>query len=227
MNILLRAVGLTLILLTGCDDESAERRTFIDFLRTRIIDRTGVHIPLMNAETAKTFGPYASHYQIILDFNSGLDLSPLERVASLKGRVRDLNDLVAHRAELKTLHEAIPGMIALCENKISAANAAHAALQQPGDLKAVYDKAFDRIVTRPGTLLLQMLGLLDKNVAAMVALTDYIAEHSFDITIQGMDATSKDTTIGIQVRELLETLHQHDTDIEDLERQFQQLVSGT
>jgi hypothetical protein len=62
---------------------------------------------------------------------------------------------------------------------------------------------------------------------AMIALTDYIADHQFDIKIDGTDATSSDTTIGIQVRELLEALHRHDTEVDDLKRQLQQLITGT
>jgi hypothetical protein len=227
MKLVLRTLCLVALVLTGCEDEPAEREAFKNFLQSRIVDKTGVHIPLMNDETAKSFGPYASHYQIILDFNSHLDLSALERAGRLKSEVSNLADLVAHRGELTALHEAMPGIIAQCESRLATVNAAHAALQQPSDLKAVYDKAFDRIVTRPGTLLMQMLPLLDKNVNAMIALTAYIADHSYDITIDGMDATSSDTTIGIQVRELLETLHQHDTEIENLKRQFQVLLTGT
>ena len=227
MKLVLRTLCLIVLVLTGCEDEPRERQAFKDFLQSRIVDKTGVHIPLMNDETAKSFGPYASHYQIILDFNSHLDLSALEQAGRLKGEVSNLADLVAHRGELKALHEAMPGIIAQCESRLAAVNAAHAALQQPPDLKDVYDKAFDRIVTRPGTLLMKMLPLLDKNVNAMLALTAYIADHPYDIKIEGMDATSNDTTIGIQVRELLEALHRHDTEIEDLKRQFQALLTGT
>ena len=197
MNVALRTLCLVVLLLAGCDNEPEQRQAFKDFLQSRIVDKPGIHIPLMKDETAKSFGPYARQYQIILDFNSELDLSALERAGRLKGEVRNLADLVAHRSELKALHEAMPEMIAQFEQRLSRANSAHAALQQPPDLKQVYDKAFERIVTRPATLLGQMLPILDQNVNAMIALTDYIAAHSYDITIEGMDATSNDTTIGI------------------------------
>src|SRR5215469_12597855 len=121
---LVSRVLLVLMLLTGCDDESAQRRAFIDFLQQHIVARPGVHLMLMNETLAKSFGPYASHYQIILDFNSNLDLSPLERASKLKGEIVDLGDLVHHRDELKTLRQATPEMIAFCEKKLATANAA-------------------------------------------------------------------------------------------------------
>jgi hypothetical protein len=73
MKFTLRAAILALTILTGCDDEPAERRAFVDFLQVHIVSRPGVHLMLMNPETAKSFGRYASQYQIILDFNSNLD----------------------------------------------------------------------------------------------------------------------------------------------------------
>jgi hypothetical protein len=227
MNRALRTVILALVVLTGCNDEPAQRQAFIDFLQVHIVSRPGVHVMLMNEELAKSFGPYASHYQIILDFNSHLDLSPLERVANLKNQVSDLDDLVAHRGELKTLREAAPGMLALFEGKLATANAAHAALQQPPDLKEVYDKAFDRLVTRPGTLATKMIGLLPSSLDAMIALADYVADNAGNIRIVGMDGTSIDPVVERHVKELVEAIHQNDDAVADLKRQFQALLSGT
>ncbi len=227
MNSVLRGLCLVMLVLTGCDDEPAERKAFIDFLQVHIVSRPGVHLMLMNEELAKSFGPYASHYQIILDFNSGLDLSPLEQVAHLKSQISDLNDFVAHRDELKTLLDAVPGMIALCEGKLSTANTARAALQQPPDLKEVYDKAFDRLVTRPGTLLVKMLTLLPSSLDAMIALADYVAKNDQDIRVVGMSGTSQDPVVQRHVAELVDALHANDAAADDLKSQLQALINGT
>jgi hypothetical protein len=221
------AILVLLTVLTGCDDEPAERRAFTDFLQTHIVSRPGVHLMLMKPETAKSFGRYASHYQIILDFNSDLELTALERVAGLKNQIDDLADLASHRGELTTLLKAIPGMIATVDGKITKANAARAALRQPPDLKEVYDKAFDRLVARPGTLLAQMLRQLDKSVGAMVGLADYVAENGKVIRIVGMDGTSIDPVVNTHLAELIQSLHQNDATVDNLKRQFQALLSGT
>jgi hypothetical protein len=223
----LRAIIVLLTMLTGCNDEPAQRQAFIAFLQDHIVSRPGVHLMLMNEELAKSFGPYASHYQIILDFNSDLKLTALEQAAKLKDEVADLTDLAAHRAELNALQQAVPGLIATVEQRLATANAAHAALQQPSDLKAVYDKAFDRLVTRPGTLLARMFPLLDKNVGAMIALADYVAANPHAITVEGMDGTSNSPEINRHLHELLDALHQNDAAVDDLKRQFQALLTGT
>lgn len=227
MTPVLRTLCLLLLVLTGCDDEPTPRRAFIDFLQDHIVSRTGVHIALMNPELAKSFGPYASHYQIILDFNSHLDLAPLERVSHLKSEVSDLSDLATHRGELKTLREAIPGMIGLVDAKLAAVDTARAALKQPPDLKEVYDKAFDRLVTRPGTLMRKMLALLPSSLDAMIAVADYVADNARDIRVQGMDGTSIDPVVNRHVKELVEAMHQNDETVDHLKREFAALLNGT
>jgi len=227
MSRALRAVVVMLLALTGCNDEPTQRRAFIDFLQQHIVSRTGVHVVLMNEELAKSFGPYASHYQVILDFNSDLELPALERAAKLKNEVGDLADLAAHRDELKTLRLAIPEMAAAIERKITTANTAHAALQQPPDLKEVYDKAFDRLVTRPGTLLAQMLSVLDKSVGAMIEPGDYVFANANVIRVTGMDGSSVDPVVDRHLKELLDAAHQNDDAVADLKRRFQALVNGS
>jgi hypothetical protein len=227
MNLVLRTLCLVVLVLTGCDDEPTQRRAFIDFLQEHIVSRPGVHIMLMKPELAETFGPYASHYQIILDFNSDLDLSPLEKVARLKGQIGDLNDLVAHRDELRTLRQAVPEMVATVKGKLTTVDTARAALQQPPDLKEVYDKAFDRLVTRPGTLMLKMLELLPTSLDRMIELADYVAKNAKDIRVQGMEGSSQDPVVDRHLKELVEAIHQNDAAVDDLKRQLQALVTGT
>ncbi|HXP05070.1 MAG TPA: DUF3053 family protein [Stellaceae bacterium] len=227
MRFALRAAIIVMTVLTGCNDEPAQRRAFIDFLQEHIIWRPGVHIVLMNEELRKSFGPYASHYQIILDFNSDFDLKALEAAAKLKSEVHDLAGLVEYRRELEALQQAVPGVIATVDRRLATADAAHAALQQPPDLKTVYDQAFDRLVTRPGTLLARMLPLLDKNLAAMIELADYVAANPNAIRIEGMDGTSNSPEIDRRLHELLDAVHLNDEAGDDLKRQFKALLSGS
>jgi hypothetical protein len=227
MKPVLRAFCLVLLALAGCDDEASERRAFIDFLQEHIVARPGVHLVLMKPDMAKSFGRYASQYQPILDFHANLDLHPLESVARLKGQISDLSDLVAHRGELKTLRDAVPNMIATVEQKLAAIDAAHAAMQQPADLKEVYDKAYDRLVTRPATLMLKMLRLMPSSLDAMMALADYAADNVKDIRVRGMGGTSDDPVVERHIQELAEAMHRNDGAVDELKRQLQALLNGT
>jgi uncharacterized protein (DUF2336 family) len=100
-------------------------------------------------------------------------------------------------------------------------------LLQPPDLKEVYDKAFDRLVTRPATLLRKMLGLLPSSLDAMIALGDYVADNASVIRVVGMDGTSVDPVVERHVKELVEAMHQNDQAAAELKRQFAALLSGT
>ncbi|HVH81720.1 MAG TPA: DUF3053 family protein [Stellaceae bacterium] len=227
MKFALRVLCLIAVGLTGCSDEASERRAFIDFLQDHIVSRPGVHLMLMDEELAKSFGRYASHYQIILDFNSNLNLTPFERAAHLKNEISDLNDFAAHRGELRALEQALPEMIAVVDKKLETANAAHAALQQPPDLKEVYDKAFDRLVTRPGTLMQKMLALLPSSLDAMIAVGDYVAANAGVVRIVGMEGASDDPVVERHMRELVVAMHKNDAVAAELKREFQALLNGT
>jgi hypothetical protein len=227
MKLTLRVFCLLLLTLSGCSDEASERRAFIDFLQQHIIARTGVHLVLMNDELKKACGRYVSHYQVILDFHHDFSLAPLEQVARLKNQIADLSDFAAHREELRTLRQAVPEMIAIVDKRIETVNAARAGLQQPPDLKEVYDKTFDRLVTRPGTLLRKMLALLPSSLDAMIALADYVAKNAGVIRVVGMDATSEDPVVERHVRELVEAIHQNDQAAAELKKEFAALLNGT
>src|ERR1700732_1879559 len=62
--------------LAGCgDQEAAQRKAFIEFLQTRIIDKPGVHVPTLTADLQDKIGVYAKHYAVITTFNSDMDQS--------------------------------------------------------------------------------------------------------------------------------------------------------
>jgi hypothetical protein len=227
MKLTLRVLCLVLLTLTGCSDEASERRAFIDFLQEHIISRPGMHLVLMNEELTKACGRYVSHYQIILDFHHDLNLTQLERFSHLKTEISDLNDFATHREELRALRQALPEITATVNKKVETVNAARAALQQPPDLKEVYDKAFDRLVTRPATLFRKMLDLLPSSLDAMIAVGDYVAKNAGVIRVVGMDGTSVDPVVERHLRELVEAMHQNDKAVADIKHEFQALLSGT
>ena len=83
MKFALRAAGIALlaVVLVACDDEPAERKAFIAFLQTRIIDKPGLHVPHLTGDEAKLMlgrtdrhllrprlvGEYAQCREVVLD----------------------------------------------------------------------------------------------------------------------------------------------------------------
>src|SRR5271156_6900450 len=99
----MRAACLLLlaVFVAGCDNEPAERKAFIEFLQTRIIDKPGLHVPHLTPEEAKSFGPYAQQYAVITDFNDGLDRSVAKPMAEAidRGAIHSLDEVVTRHAD--------------------------------------------------------------------------------------------------------------------------------
>ncbi len=102
----LRAAALPLLVLSALsacgDDDAAQRKAFIAFLQTRIVDKPGIHVPHPTADESKAWGSYASQYAIITGFNDALSehvTAPTSRAVS-RGAVTSLQDLIARRSDL-------------------------------------------------------------------------------------------------------------------------------
>jgi hypothetical protein len=120
-------------------------------LQTRIIDKLGLHIPIMSDRDVADFGPYADHYRIMNGFHHKLDASfskDLARVMQI-GNPRSLEDLRDHRDIFPVLKRRMANMKTDLERAEREADAAQKALKQPPDLKAIYEIAYDRTVTAP------------------------------------------------------------------------------
>ena len=79
--IVVALVGVALGLAACGGDEPAQRKAFIEFLQTRIIDKPGLHIPIMSDQDVANLGPYADQYRIMNGFHHELDATYLERIS--------------------------------------------------------------------------------------------------------------------------------------------------
>lgn len=205
-----RAAGFALLalVLTGCNDEPAERKAFVTFLQNRIIDKPGLHVPHLTPEEAKSFGNYAKQYAIITDFNDGLDKSVAKPLAEAinRGAVHSLDDLVTRHADFVAARDGIAQLRGAVDKQLAAADAAHAALQQPDDLKPVYDKAYERDVTIPARAFADIFPDLSQALTAIVDLGDFIAQHKDKITINGPLIQTSDAALQPQLQALVGAL---------------------
>ena len=79
--------------LAGCfDNEPAQRAAFVKFLQTRIIDKPGLHIPILSDKEIADLGPYADQYRIMNGFHHRLDEIRLQGSAQGRGRQRTALD---------------------------------------------------------------------------------------------------------------------------------------
>ena len=182
--------------LAACGDpESGQRKEFIEFLQTRILDKKGSHVPELSDNQKEAFGPYAKDYAIIYDFGrqpgAQSSFDQLKSIQS-RGNLRSLGDLASRRDDVVKAVQAIDQFQTDLDREFAAANAAKAALKQPDDLKAVYDQAYDRDVTQTVAKMKQVLPTTKATFQAMVKLADFMVANKDKLEINGMIVNAKD-----------------------------------
>jgi hypothetical protein len=180
------------------NSEADQRKAFIAFLQD-INNRADVHVLVPNANDEKAFGPYLQHYAIILDFNKDMSVSVQDFMAQMikfgfgpNPNPRSIEQMAAAPADLTVLKGILDKMEQGLETRLAKANADRAALKQPDDLKAVYDKTFDRLAAAPAMAFENYAKALDSGIDASVALVAYINAHRGKLVVSGMQIQAKD-----------------------------------
>lgn len=224
--LLLVALGLAL---AACGNKEAEQRgAFIQFLQTRVLDKPGVRVPKPSEEQKASFGEYAQHYAVIADFNEGMNQSvsrPMNEIVA-KGALRSIGDVIARRDDLKVAKDGVGTLRAALDQQLAKADAAHAALKQPEDLKAVYDKAYERTVTQPATTFKEVFPALDAVFDGAIRVADYMQQNKSKITVSGAAVTVSDPAVQKELGRMLQQLNQHSAAINDAQRKLQAMVRG-
>jgi hypothetical protein len=192
------AVLLAAALAACGDSEADQRKAFIQFLLD-INGRSGVHFLVPTANDEKAFGPYLQHYSIILDFDRDMEAITKDFTARIMQlgvgpaeRPRTIEQMAAAPQDLPAAKDVVDKMVQAIEARLAKLNAARSALVQPDDLKAVYDKTFDRLVTTPTMALEKSEKVLDEGIDASIKLAAYINSHRNKLTVSGMRIEAKD-----------------------------------
>jgi hypothetical protein len=216
--------------LAACgDSEATQRKAFIDFLQTRILDKPGLHVPKPNEEETKSFGDYAKDYAIITAFNEGMDknISGRMREVVQTGMIRSLDELVTRRGDIVAAMDGIKALRTALDDQLAKADAAHAGLKQPSDLKGVYDKAYERTVTLPANAFKDIFPAADSAFQAAQALANYLDQHRDAIKISGSSIQTSDPKLSTELNRLIGVLNGNGQAILDAQRKLQTLVQGS
>jgi hypothetical protein len=220
---------LALFALVACgDNEPTQRKAFIEFLQTRILDKAGLHVPKLTVEETAAFGDYAKHYAVIGDFNATLDsaVSTPLRQAIEAGAPRSLGELVTRRQDVAAVGAGLATIRGALDRQLRVADAAHAALKQPDDLKPVYDAAYERDVTMPATAMAEIFPDVDETMTAMLALADFIAEHKDAVKIQGSTIQISDAALQPKLAAMVDALRAKNEVIIKAQQRLNTLVRG-
>jgi len=195
-----RVIGILLALTLAAwgNSEADQRKAFIAFLQD-INNRPGGHVLVPNANDEKAFGPYLAHYAIILDFNRDMKAPTDDFIAQLvklgygpNPAPRTIEQIAATPADLTAAKDGLDKMEQGLETRLAKVTADRAALKQPDDLKAVYDKTFDKLVVAPAVAFENSAKTLSSGIDATVALVTYINTHRTKLVVSGMQIQAKD-----------------------------------
>jgi hypothetical protein len=220
---------LALFALVACgDNEPTQRKAFIQFLQTRIVAKPGVHVPKLTQEESAGFGDYAKHYAIIADFNASLDRAvsqPMQQAIEA-GAPRSLSEVVTRRQEIAAVGAGLAAIRGALDGQLRLADAAHAALKQPDDLKPVYDAAYARDVTMPAKAMTELFPDVDETIKAILAVADFITAHKDKIKIQGPMIETSDPSLQPPLAAMLDTLRAKNEAMQKAQQKLRALISG-
>lgn len=227
------AIGLVAVAIIGLvacgDSEATQRKAFIQFLETRIVVKPGVHVPKLTAEETAAFGAYAKHYAVIADFNSRLDQvvsKPLQHALEA-GAPRSLDGLVARRSDIAVIRTGFADMRAALDRELAAADAAHAALKQPDDLKPVFDTAYERDVTRPAQAMIEIFPDVDDATKSILELADFLDQHRDKIKIEGPMIRVADPALQRPMSGLVEALRAKQEAVQKAKQRLHAVAAGS
>jgi hypothetical protein len=214
----------------GCgNSEADQRKAFIQFL-DEINHRVGVHFLAPKPEEEKAFGDYLRHYRVILDFNKDMKAMTADYGAGMKklsSGPQTLEQMAGRRQDFVTIKELTTKTMQAFEARLAKANAERAALQQPDDLKAVYTKTFDKLVTAPVQAMIASDKALLEYVDSSMQLADYINDHRGKVTVSGSQMRANDAKTLAEVNALLKAHQEAQKRFQNAQRAGGRVVNGS
>jgi len=225
------ALLLLAVALTGCGDSEPDQRTaFIKFLDS-INQRGGVHFMVPNQEDRVSFGDYMKHYQIILDFNADLKALSTDYQTAMKGLgpsgPQTLEQMATRRQDFAKIKEMASKSMQSFEARLAKANAERAALTQPDDLKTVYNKTFDKLITAPVQAMIASDQALLAYVDCSAQIADYINQNRGKLTVTGSQMRTNDAKTLAGINALIKAHQEAQKRFQDAQRAGDRIVNGS
>lgn len=218
-----------ILLLASCGSSDAEqRKAFVTFLQTHVLDKPGMHVPQLTEEERVSFGHYADDYAVITDFNKTMteSVSPRLTAAMSAGSISSVEDVVTRRPQLETVKSSMGVMANVLRNDIARTDAAHAKLDQPAEVKLVYDKAYDRLVTQPAAAFKAIVPVMTTVLGQAIDLGGYVDAHRAALKVSGSMVQTTDPTVRVAINDRLQSLQASQRAVQSAQARMQSVISG-
>lgn len=232
----LRAAGLAALVvlvsaLAACgDSEPDQRKAFTKFLDD-INHRAGVHFLVPTDEDRVAFGDYMRHYTVILDFNKDMKTMSSDYQNSLKGLgptgPQTLEQMATRRQDFARIKDATTKVMQAFETRLAKANTERSALPQPDDLKAVYGKTFDKLITAPVQAMIASDQALLAYIDSSAQIADYVNEHRGKLTVTGSQMRASDAKTLAEINALIKAHGEAQKRFQDAQRAGDRVVNGS
>jgi hypothetical protein len=211
------------------DNEPAERKAFIAFLQTNVLDKSGVHVPKPTDADLKSFGAYGGHYIVITNFTADPEMMAIGQQmaqAIQAGVPRSLQEVVNRQQDVQVVRESLAKLRNPLDQKFAAAEAARDALKQPPDLKAVFGAAFERDVGDPARAFRGTLPVVDDALEGVQKVAAFITLHRTAVTISGSTVQVNDPKIRAELDGLLKGLNAKGQQLQEHQRRLRIVLTG-
>ena len=193
----LRRLCLTLLVLcalfTGACRKQEQSKAFIDFLETRVIAAVGTDRVRMSDATRKKVGNYGKHFDVIATHAKELD-DINARLTGEKMRIAahgpvPMDKLGSERVRIEQLVAVFSRSAQQVDVVKARADAAKTALKQPEDVRAVFDKAYEKEVSGYAAALQELYVVQKVFYAEVARMGMFFEKHREKIQIKNKTVT--------------------------------------
>lgn len=178
-----------LLVLSGCGDtESAQRQAFIDFLQTRVLAKSALAVPALSDNQRKDYGPYAADYTLFTDYHEQMNAvfnASLRTVFSGLNDINSMSNLMERHSQIQRMIAASadwqPALVTLRQQ----VDSRYASLQQPEDVHAVFQRAYEKLIVEPDAAARQTATLVPQVLTLISAQIDLLQQQGDAVELTG------------------------------------------
>lgn len=215
--------------LQGCGpNEQAQAAELQRWLQARVLDRQGLAVPRPTPEERSAFGRFAADYDVILAFHDRMNESVTGKLGEVirRGSFNRAQDFMDRKGDIAAAREGMRRMSEAMDGALKEAIDRKNALKQPDALKAVYDQAFDRIVTNPASVVREVFPVADSIFAQGLEFADFLTANKADFKFNGPIVETSKQNLLTDFNRRAQGLAQSGNGLLEAQRKMQALMRG-